>query len=92
MGNTAELEQAAREAHAAGVRNVIIDLSKVPSLTSAGIRSIIIIHKMLADPKDKTGHLKLVNPTPYVREVFDIAGLLAYLEVYDSLEEAVAAF
>jgi anti-anti-sigma factor len=92
LGNTAELEQAAKEAYAAGERNIVIDLSKTPSLTSAGIRAIVIIYKMLTDPKDKGRHLKLVSPTPYVHEVLNIAGLLEYIEVYGSLEEAVASF
>ena len=92
MGNTAELEQAANEAYAAGGRNMVIDLSNAPSLTSAGIRTIVIIYKMLSKPKENIKHLKLVSPTPYVREVLDISGLLAYIEVYDSLVEAVASF
>ena len=92
MGNTAELEAAAKKAYAAGGRNVVLDLSKTPSLTSAGIRTIVIIYKMLTDPKDKVRHLKLVSPTPYVHEVLKIAGLLDYIEVYGSLEEAVASF
>lgn len=37
-------------------------------------------------------HLKLVSPTSYVREVLDIAGLADYLEIYDSLDEAIASF
>ena len=92
MGNTAELEQAAKEAYAAGGRNLVIDLSKAPSLTSAGIRTIMIIYKMLSEPKEKAKHLKLVSPTPYVREVLDISGLLDYIEVYDNLDEAVASY
>jgi anti-anti-sigma factor len=92
MGNTAELEQAADEEYANGSRNMIIDLSKAPSLTSAGIRTIIVIQKMLTEPKGKIRHLKLVSPTPYVREVLDIAGLLDYVDVFESLDEAVASF
>ena len=92
MGNTAELEKAAKEVYTAGSRNVVIDLSKTPSLTSAGIRTIVGIYKMLTGPKEKARHLKLVSPTPYVREVLEIAGLLDYIEVYNNLEEAVASF
>jgi anti-anti-sigma factor len=92
MGNMAELEQAAREAYAAGGRNLLIDLSKAPSLTSAGIRTIITIYKMLKDPKDTGNHLRLVCPTPYVRNVLEIAGLLEYIEVYENLDEALASF
>jgi anti-sigma B factor antagonist len=92
MGNTAELEQATKGAYSAGGRNMVLDLSKVPSLTSAGIRSILVIYKMLTDPNDKAKHLKLVGPMPNVREVLDIAGLLNFIEIYGSLDEAVASF
>jgi anti-anti-sigma factor len=93
LGNTAELEQAARQAFDAGGRDILIDLSKAPSLTSAGIRVIMRIHKMLAIPdKDKARHLKLVCPTPYVRDVLDIAGLLDYIEVFANLDVGLASF
>jgi anti-sigma B factor antagonist len=93
LGNTKELEQAAKEAFAAGGRDMVIDLSKAPSLTSAGIRAIQVIRKLLADSgMDKAGHLKLVSPTPYVRDVLEVAGLLEYIEVFTSLDEAVASF
>jgi anti-anti-sigma factor len=93
MGNISELDQAAREAFTAGAHDMLIDLSKVPSLTSAGIRAILIIHKMLATSEmDQASHLKLVSPTPYVQDVLQVAGLLDYLEVFASLEEAVASF
>jgi anti-anti-sigma factor len=93
MGNTAELEQAARQVLEDGVRDMLIDLSKVPSLTSAGIRAILVIQKMLSRAGDDQGtHLKLVSPTPYVREVLEIAGLLDYIEVFTSQAEALASF
>jgi anti-anti-sigma factor len=92
MGNTAELDQAAKEAYDAGGRNMVIDLSRAPSLTSAGIRTILVIYKMLTEPEEKAKHLKLVCPTPYVRQVLDIAGLLDFIEIYDSLDAAVASF
>jgi anti-anti-sigma regulatory factor len=41
---------------------------------------------------DGTNHLKLLSPTPQVRNTLKIAGLLDYIEVYASLEEAVASF
>ena len=93
LGNSPELEQAARTEVAAGARYILIDLSNAPSLTSAGIRAILVIHKMLESAvQNKARHLKLVSPTPYVREVLKVAGLLDYLEVFSSLDEAVASF
>jgi anti-anti-sigma factor len=93
LGNAVELEQAARQAFYAGGRNMVLDLSGAASLTSAGIRSILFIQKMLSGGgTDKASHLKLVSPTPYVKDVLSIAGLLVYIEVFTSLDEAVASF
>jgi anti-anti-sigma factor len=93
LGNTAELEQAAREAYASGTRDLVIDISKVDSFTSAGIRAMLVIYKLLAGNEGRQSkHVKLVSPTSYVREVLRVAGVADSIEIYDSLEEAVASF
>ncbi|MBN1305142.1 MAG: STAS domain-containing protein [Anaerolineales bacterium] len=93
LGNTSELERAAKDAYAIGMRDLVIDLSEAPSLTSAGIRAVMIVHKLLSGENAKSSrHLKLVSPTEYVRNVLEIAGLLDYLEVYKTLEEAISSF
>lgn len=93
LGNTAELEQAAREAYASGTRDLVIDISKVDSFTSAGIRALLVIYKLLAGNEGRQSkHVKLVSPTSYVREVLRVAGVADSIEIYDSLEEAVASF
>jgi anti-anti-sigma factor len=93
LGNTGELEQAAKQAYADGGRDIVIDLSKAPSLTSAGIRAILIIHKMLSNSiLKKSEHLKLVSPTPYVQEVLNIAGLAETIEIFGNLDDAIASF
>jgi stage II sporulation protein AA (anti-sigma F factor antagonist) len=93
LGNTAELEQAARDAYANGTRDLVIDISKVDSFTSAGIRALLVIYKLLAgDEGRQSKHVKLVSPTPYVREVLEVSGVADSIEIYDTLEEAVASF
>lgn len=93
LGNTAELEQAARDAYANGTRDLVIDISKVDSFTSAGIRALLVIYKLLAgDEGRQSKHVKLVSPTSYVREVLEVSGVADSIEIYDSLEEAVASF
>jgi anti-anti-sigma factor len=93
LGNSSEMEQAASAEIAAGARDMLIDLSKVPSLTSAGIRVLLVIHKMLSSAgQNQARHLKLVSPTPYVRDVLKVAGLLDYIEVFTNLDEAVNSF
>jgi anti-anti-sigma factor len=93
LGNAMELEHAALQAYNTGARDILIDLSKAPFLTSAGIRSILVIHKMFSDKsQENTRHLKLLGPTPHVRKVLEVAGLLDYIEVFTSLEEALSSF
>ena len=93
LGNTAELEQAGRDAYASGTRDLVIDISKVDSFTSAGIRALIVIYKLLAgEDSHKSQHVKLVSPTSYVREVLEIAGITRSIKIYDTVDEAVASF
>ena len=93
LGNTAELEQAGKDAYANGTRDLVIDISKVDSFTSAGIRALLVIYKMMAgDEGKKSNHVKLVSPTKYVREVLEVSGVADSIEIYDTLEEAIASF
>jgi anti-anti-sigma factor len=91
LGNFAELEEAAKEAYNNGMRDLVIDLSQTPSLTSIGVRALVIIHKMLS-AEDRGKHLKLANPIPAIRDMLEISGVTEYVEVYDSVEQAVASF
>ena len=90
LGNFAELEQAARDAYDNGMRNLVIDLSRTPSMTSIGVRALVIIHKMLSTSGGN--HLKLAGPVPPIREMLQIAGITQYIEIHDTVEEAVASF
>jgi anti-anti-sigma factor len=90
LGNFVELEESAKEAQNNGMRDLVMDLSQTVSLTSIGIRAIVIIHKMLSSDGKK--HLKLANPAPYIREILDISGVTQYIEVYNTVDEAVASF
>jgi anti-anti-sigma factor len=90
LGNFAELEEAAKQARDNGTRDMVMDLSQTVSLTSIGIRAIVIIHKMLSSDGGK--HLKIANPMPYIREMLDISGVTQYIEIYNTVDEAVASF
>ena len=93
LGNTAELEQAGKDAYANGTRDLVLDISKVDSFTSAGIRALMVIYKLMAGDEGKESkHVKLVSPTSYVREVLEVAGITDSIEIYDSLDEAIASF
>jgi len=73
-----------------GMYDLVIDMSKTNVLTSIGIRALVIVHKMLS--ADGPNHLKLANPTAHIREVLQIAGITEFVDIYDSVDEAVASF
>ena len=108
LGNATALEETARIAFQNGMRNLVIDLTDVPSITSAGLRAIQVVNKLLgADPAEvsdttarpppgggslKSRHLKLVNTSPYVLRVLQTAGFDTFLDIHDSVQDAVASF
>ena len=90
LENFAELESAIRQEYANGMRNAVMDLSQTSSLTSIGVRAIIVIHKMLT--QDSITHLKLAGPSPEIRDMLDISGVTQYVEIHKTVEDAVASF
>jgi len=90
LGNFTELEESAQEAYNNGMRDLVMDLGDTVSLTSIGVRAIVIIHKMLST--DGAKHLKIADPMPYIREMLDISGVTQYIEIYNTVDEAVASF
>jgi anti-anti-sigma factor len=99
LGNADELIRRAQKAYQEGTRNLVLDLSGVDSLTSAGLRAILTIMKLLetettdsSSPRGKSQHVKLISPTEYVLITIKTAGFDRYLEIYENLSEAVASF
>ena len=99
LGNADELTRRVQNSYQGGMRDLILDLSGVDSLTSAGLRAILIIMKLLntdsrdnPSPGDKSQHVKLLSPTEYVLITMKTAGFDRYLDIYESLPEALASF
>ncbi len=90
LGNFAELEATAKEAYDRGTRDLVIDLSLTSILTSIGVRALVVIHKMLSEDRGK--HLKLSGPTPEIRDMLEVSGVTQYIQLYNSVEEAVKLF
>jgi hypothetical protein len=93
-----------RRLHQDGVRYLLLDLSEVEVLTSAGLRAI---HNsfMLFTPRSDVGvinehpdepykspYFKLVCPNPNIYYVLNIAGFLQNIPIYNDVEEAVGSF
>lgn len=72
-----------------GARRVIFDLSRVRYVASPGAGMIIGTYTSL---KHRGGVLKLVVATERVRNLVNLIQLYRILDVYETLEEAVASF
>lgn len=88
-GHTAvELEQRMNSLMQAGSHRLVIDLSTLTYIASAGVGVLISLQHQA---KTAGGGLQLVNPSPSVREIFSILGLQTILAIHDSLDAGVKA-
>ncbi len=69
-----------------GRKSLVLDLSTVEYLSSAGLRAILVLGK---HTQSLGGKLALCGVTGTVRQLFELAGLLDLFPVADSLEKAV---
>ena len=102
--NFERLQMQADKTIETGARHLLLDLTEVNFISSAGIRAIHTIFKHLQTnttneanemshaSSAKSPHLKLLNPPPEVRRIFKAVGFDIFLEIYDNLDEAVASF
>jgi anti-sigma B factor antagonist len=72
-----------------GKHNLVLDLSQVEFLSSAGLRVLVTTRKTL---QGAGGNIVLAQPSERVVETLDTAGLDVLFERYDTREAAVAAF
>jgi len=63
---------------------MVLDLSALEYISSAGLRSIAKIRKSM---RARQGHTLLLNPQPQVRKVFDIVKAVPVSEVFTSAQE-----
>ncbi|MGZ8250173.1 STAS domain-containing protein, partial [Methylomagnum sp.] len=71
------VSQALQNTLHAGCHHIALDLSGVSYLSSAGIRALVILAKQL---KGIGGRLRLLDPTPPVREVLRQVGFQYLLD------------
>jgi anti-anti-sigma factor len=68
---------------------VVLDLSGVSSLDSAGIGELAFLHSWA---RSQNADLKYASPTPLVRDLLDLTNLNSVLDIHPSVGEALAAF
>jgi anti-sigma B factor antagonist len=68
---------------------VILDLSGVSAIDSAGIGELVLLH---TQAQERNAELKYANPRPFVRELFELTQVASFLEIHSSVGEALAVF
>ncbi len=69
--------------------NLILDLSQVDFMSSAGLRMILMV---LKECRQLGGDLRLVGPKPGIERVLQITSFTSLLKIYPNLKEAVNSF
>lgn len=82
-----QLDEALGELYDDGLYRIIADLSGIEYISSAGAGVFI---GSLATVQENGGDIVLVNPTPNVREVFDLLGLTQIFKIKNDINQAVA--
>ncbi len=84
-----ELEGAIRKEMDDGFERIVLEMAEVHFVASAGLRVVLVIAKDLR--QRGTGSLRLVALQPNVKKVFEISGLVNFLNIHENLEDAKAA-
>jgi len=89
-----QLLQDARIAYDGGARYLLLDMSDLDTLTSAGMRAIQKVYQIFTPKEDqfKVAHLKLCNAPPQIYNVLGITGFLHNIPMYASLDDALESF
>jgi anti-anti-sigma factor len=105
--NFIQVSDKAQELYMNPARNLVIDLSEVPSISSTGLAAI---HKIAllysgvtqnveqnANPdfthsSNARKHVKLLNPQPDVDKTLEQSGLKLFFKVFKDLDSALASF
>jgi anti-anti-sigma factor len=100
-----QLMAAARAEQAAGARYLLIDLTDVEFVSSAGLGALHNIYKIFTPAQaivawDKGDHgepykseyMKLAGASPSVYYVLNIAGFLQNIPIYPDLDQALKSF
>ena len=102
--NFVQIVDKAQEIYQNPARNLILDLSEVPSISSTGLAAIHKIallysgvpdqmkHPDLTHNSNARKHVKLLSPQPDVEKTLETAGLKLFFKVFHDLDSALKSF
>ena len=71
-----------------GQNAVILDISKVDFLSSAGLRVLLMIYRQI---KSRNGKVVLLGASEEIQDIMANTGFLAFFILVDTLDEGIAA-
>ena len=87
--NTApEVQEKVLEA-SADSKNVILDLTEVDFVSSAGLRVILMVYRQI---KSKDGKVVLVGVSEEIKDVMTVTGFANFFEMVDVVENALKLY
>jgi anti-anti-sigma regulatory factor len=99
-----ELTDRASQSFEDGSKYLLLDLSELDVLASAGLRAIQNIFKLFTPPGDvellqkhgaepyKSPYVKLLSPNPHIYYILNITGFMQNLLIYNNMEDAIKSF
>ena len=69
-----------------GEKSILLDFSKVPYMSSAGLRAVLIIAKQ---QKESGGKLAVSGLQENVAEIFSVSGFDAIVDIYSDVDAAL---
>lgn len=75
-----------------GARHVLLDLTNIKYMSSAGFRSMHKIYTVLNVTDDDTASLKVLKPSDKIKRLMKTMGFDAQMPAYEDLTEAINSF
>jgi anti-sigma B factor antagonist len=72
-----------------GRHYVLMDLKKVPWMSSGGVGILTRVHTTL---KQRAGKLTLLHPSDRIKRILMVTGLIVIFECFEDEKEALASF
>jgi anti-anti-sigma factor len=84
----------ASQAYEEGTRYLLLDMSELDTLTSAGMRAIQRVYKMYTAVGSDTefSNLKMASAPPPVYHALKLTGFLKSIPMYESVQSAIDSF
>jgi anti-sigma B factor antagonist len=87
--NAGEMGEALTHAIEAGSTQIVLDLSRVSYMSSAGLRELVSAFKKV---RSAAGDMRIAQPSVRVQEVMEMAGLDTVFQIFPTQVDAVGSY